>query len=219
MPRPPIVDTSQPPIGTIQARLEEELEEVPDRRGKPLPGRPIRAGPHGGVELTRTGEIDEPATACSCADERAATVDAAIEMFPAHGRDAWRGWTAELAALIGDLAGGPVHVLLLTQQGTERHVEVVVGHGSVRVEASSNAHLRGDRLSADDERRLAALGYHRPDRTTPRWWIEEAVGLPEQVAELVAHTLIAIFGFDAAAPLGVDRFGADRPCRSCSWAA
>jgi hypothetical protein len=171
------------------------------------------------VDATITGDPGERVIACSCDNERAATVDAAIEMLPAHGRDAWRGWTLALAALLDDLSGGPVHVLLLTQAGRERYVEVVIGHGSVRVEASSNAHLRRDRLSAEDERRLAALGYHRPERTTTRWWLEEAVGLPEQVAELVAHTLVAILGFDAGAPLGVDRFGADRPCRSCSWAA
>jgi hypothetical protein len=165
------------------------------------------------------GAIEERASICSCELERARTVDAELELAPELGRQEWRGWTRALAELLRDLADGPVHVLILTQPACERYVQVVVGHGEARVEASSNAHLRGDRLFAHDERRLASLGYRRPDAASPYWTLEEPVGLPEQLAELVAHTLVGIFGLDATSPLHVGRFGADRPCRTCSWAA
>jgi T3SS (YopN, CesT) and YbjN peptide-binding chaperone 3 len=171
------------------------------------------------VVRNAVGVIEERASTCSCELERARTVDAELELLPELGRHEWRGWTRALSELLGGLADGPVHVLILTQPVSERYVQLVVGHGTARVEASSNAHLRGDRLSAHDERRLASLGYRRPDAASPYWALEEAVGLPEQLAELVAHTLVGIFGFDATSPLAVGRFGADRPCRSCTWAA
>ena len=172
-----------------------------------------------GAVDTTVAPIDEAASACSCAVERARTVDAELELHPERGRDEWRGWTRELASLLRDLAEGPVHLVLLTQPGHEQHVQVIVGHGEARIEASSNAQLRRERLSGDDERRLASLGYRRPGLGSPSWSLEEPIGLPEQLAELVAHTLVGIFGFDPAAVLGVDRVGATRPCRTCAWAA
>jgi hypothetical protein len=159
-----------------------------------------------------------PSAACSCEHDRALTQDAELVLAPDARR--WRSWTVGLEELLGELASGPAHALILSQPSSARWLEVRVGHGELRVEVPSNAVLQGDaRLRDDDERRLRALGFRRPELGRTTWRLEEPIALVARSTELVAHVLVTFVGLDASQPLVVDRFGADRPCRACSAAA
>jgi hypothetical protein len=163
--------------------------------------------------------VAEPRSAvCSCEHDRALTQDAELVLEP--DARAWRGWTGGLEALLAGLADGPAHSLILTQPRHARWVELLVGHGQLRVDVSSNTTLRGDdRLSAEEEHRLARLRFQRPAVGRTTWRLEEPIALVARSTELVSHVLVAILGLDARAPLHVDRFGADHPCAACTTAA
>ena len=70
---------------------------------------------------------------------------------------------------------------------------------------------------AEEEEALPGETGAEPGQLHAAWRLEEAIGLPERATELVAHVLVDVLGLDPQAPLAVDRFGADRPCRACAW--
>ncbi len=161
---------------------------------------------------------------CTCRAERPLTAERTFELAPDAG-GGWSSWARALTRLLTSLASKPTHHLVITQDPNERYVQLAIGHGNVRVEATSNTYLTGEfRLSPAEEDCLRAVGFRSPwaeveheyDRLQ-NWWLVEPIGLPVLIAELVTHTLISISGFDARHPVTITMFGADHPCKECSW--
>jgi type III secretion system-like peptide-binding chaperone len=71
--------------------------------------------------------------------------------------------------------------------------------------ASQGNSCQANRLDADDERELARLGWHAPDRRSPNWYRELDVrrGPAALAAELLVRTLAEVHGTKAGTPITV----------------
>jgi hypothetical protein len=111
-------------------------------------------------------------------------------------------WTISLGALHRDLVGlidlpvsSPGRWILILDAGRPggRYVQLLVCEdGSIVAEASSNDFLEGpDRLSAEEEAALSAIGWNEPCLPgKPNWWSVQATIRPDakEVARLVLDT-------------------------------
>jgi hypothetical protein len=177
---------------------------------------------HNGVVIDFATDLPTDST-CTCEADRVLTADRTFEIAPDAG-GGWTSWARALTRLFTSLAARPTHCLVITQEPNQRYVQLAIGHGNVRLEASSNTYLTGDfRLSPADEERLLRVGFRSPwdevehEYARPKnWWLEEPIGHPIWITELVTHTLISIMAFDSRYPATITMFGADTPCKACS---
>ena len=148
-----------------------------------------------------------------------------FEVVPADG-GGWSMWSAALLRLLRRVGYGPTRVIIITQPLlTDRYVQTLVGHGIAQAEVGSNVYLMGDsRLSANQEELLALLGWQAPisDVDVPggmpaNWTLPLVRGDWQHLTEMFASTMIGILGFSEHLPVEVMAFGADNPCRDCSW--
>jgi hypothetical protein len=156
-----------------------------------------------------------------CAAERTRTLDRIFDVAPDAG-GGWTAWALAFGRLLDRLADEATHCVVITQEPNERYAQLMLGHGRVHIEASSNEYLTGDfRLSRAEENELRTLGFSPPDEVIDgfpvNWWIERPFTTGSLVAELVATTLVAVMAFDGREPVHVNVFGADHPCVSCAW--
>jgi hypothetical protein len=164
--------------------------------------------------------VDHPACTCELARER--TIERHFEIAPAAGGGTV-AWAIAFGRLLMRLLALPTHCVVITQEPNQRYVQLILGDGHARVEASSNHYLDGDfRLGASEERHLRALGFNPPeeldDEGWPRnWWFASDHADPAQIADVLAHTAIAVMCFDERVPITINVFGADNPCETCSW--
>jgi hypothetical protein len=144
---------------------------------------------------------------------------------PADG-GGWMQWSAALLRLLERTGNEPTRALIIEQPGrTQRYVQMLFGHGTAHVEASSNVYLEGSsRLSGVEERLLSLLGWTAPQSTVDRtdempanWMLPLAHGDWVNVVETITATIVGIFGFSEQLPVEMFVFLADRPCNSCSW--
>lgn len=140
----------------------------------------------------------------------------------------WIQWSAALLRLLERTGHEPTRALLIEQPTrTERYVQLLVGHGTAHVEASSNVYLSGSsRLSGVEERLLSLLGWTDPFSTTghpdeqpTNWALPLAHGDWANVVETITATIVGILGFSEQLPVTMTLFLADHPCRTCSWGA
>jgi hypothetical protein len=113
---------------------------------------------------------------CHCPIEREVTRDRRFDIAPDAG-GGWPAWSQAMGRLLDQLAGGPTHFVVITQEPNHRYVQLMVGHRRVHIEASSNAYLRGDfRLSPSEEELLQTLGFRPPEESfdgfPDNWWVE-----------------------------------------------
>jgi len=148
-----------------------------------------------------------------------------FEVVPADG-GGWSMWSAALLRLLQRVGYEPTRVIIITQPLlTDRYVQVLVGHGIAQAEVGSNVYLMGEsRLSADQEELLALLGWQAPisEVDVPggmpaNWTLPRVHGDWQHLTEMFASTMIGILGFSEHLPVEVRAFGADSPCRDCSW--
>jgi T3SS (YopN, CesT) and YbjN peptide-binding chaperone 3 len=170
-----------------------------------------------------TDTITEPSGTCRCAVEATRTTSRTYSVAPADG-GGWPAWTAAFTRLLGRLAVGPTHCVVVTQEPNQRYVQMMLGHGHAHLEASSNAYLVGDfRLAESDEAALADLGFLHPDDLADdsglpeNWWIDHDVADPTHIAQLLTATVRNVMAFDEHWPVTIDVFGADSPCEVCFW--
>jgi hypothetical protein len=148
-----------------------------------------------------------------------------FDVVPADG-GGWSMWSAALLRLLQRVGHEPTRAIIITQPLlTERYVQVLVGHGIAHAEVGSNVYLTGpSRLSADQEELLALLGWQPPasDVDDPgampaNWTLPLVHGDWTYLTEMFASTMIGILGFSEHLPVELHAFGADHPCRECSW--
>ena len=148
-----------------------------------------------------------------------------FEVVPADG-GGWSMWSAALLRLLQRVGHEPTRAIIITQSLlTDRYVQVLVGHGIARAEVGSNVYLTGaSRLSVDQEELLALLGWRAPvsDVDVPggmpaNWTLPLVHGDWQHLTEMFASTMIGILGYSEHLPVEVHAFGADNPCRDCSW--
>ena len=122
-------------------------------------------------------------------------------------------WTMTLGALHRDLVGlidllvsSPGRWILILCVGPHkygRYVQLLVHEdGSILAEACSNNYLEGsDRLSAEEETELSAIGWNEPrPPDKPNWWAAWATIHPDtrDVAHLLLGTLEAVYALRGA---------------------
>lgn len=135
----------------------------------------------------------------------------------------WVQWSALLLQLLHDIGNEPTRVVIIEQpHRNDRYVQMLVGHGFARVEASSNQFLQGtSRLSGVDERLLTLLGWQAPNtaaRTpSPNWTLPLVEADWQNLVETITATVVGIFGFSEQLPVQWSIFAADHPCHDCSW--
>ena len=149
-----------------------------------------------------------------------------FDVVPADG-GGWSMWSAALLRLLRRVGSEPTRVIIITQSLlTDRYVQVLIGHGVARAEVGSNVYLTGEsRLSPDQEELLTLLGWQAPvsDVDIPggkpaNWTLPLVHRDWQHLAEMFASAIIGILGFSEHLPVEVHSFGADHPCRDCSWA-
>jgi len=148
-----------------------------------------------------------------------------FEVVPAGG-GGWPMWSAALLRLLQRVGHEPTRVIIITQSLlTQRYMQALVGHGLAHTEVSSNVYLEGEsRLSVDQEELLSLLGWQEPildyevrgDRPA-NWTLPLVHGDWRYLTEMFASTMIGILGFSEHLPVELLAFGADHPCRDCSW--
>lgn len=160
---------------------------------------------------------------CRCAEERPLTRRQEFDIAPAPG-GGWLVWSHALARLLARLSVQPAHCVVITQDPNQRYVQLIIGHGHARVEASSNTYLEGDfRLGPTEEAQLRLLGFKSPDELDDdhpgpyNWWFNEDSVDPFDVAELLSRMMMSITAFDSRWPIHIEVFGADSPCDACFW--
>lgn len=168
--------------------------------------------------------MTEASSACDCLAERSRTETVTYSLAPRAG-GGWAAWGAALTALIVRLTAAPTHCAIIDQRPNERYLQLMLGHGHARLEASGNGYLTGDfRLGESEERVLAGLGFRRPstadseDDLPENWSIDQPAADPAQLAQLVTATASSVMAFDNRWPITIDVFGADAPCEACCWA-
>jgi hypothetical protein len=148
-----------------------------------------------------------------------------FEVVPADG-GGWSMWSAALLRLLQRVGQEPTRVIIITQLLlNDRYVQALIGHGIAHSEVGSNVYLTGEsRLSADQEELLALLGWRAPvsDVDVPggmpaNWTLPLVRGDWQHLTEMFAGTMIGVLGFSELLPVEVRSFGADNPCRDCSW--
>ncbi len=148
-----------------------------------------------------------------------------FDVAPADG-GGWSMWSAALLRLLRRVGSEPTRVIIITQPLlNDRYVQVLIGHGIAHAEVGSNVYLMGDsRLSADQEELLTLLGWQPPtsdvddsDDMPANWTLPLVRGDWGHLTEMFASTIIGILGFSEHLPVEVHSFGADHPCRDCSW--
>lgn len=166
---------------------------------------------------------------CHCLTDAHETYAATFDVAPGAG-GGWVAWGVALARLLANLVARPTHCVVITQEPDQRYAQMMVGHGRAVVEVSSNHYLFGDfALSAAECAHLELLGFEPPgdpDRAEEtgehgpwNWRLELDPADGRQLADLVVHVLVAVVGFSDRHPISVQVFGADHPCRPCSWGA
>jgi hypothetical protein len=106
----------------------------------------------------------------------------------------------DLVALIDLLVSSPGRwIFFLEPSGSDRYLQMVVYEdGSIFAEAVANDFLEGpDRLSAEQETELSAIGWSEPClRGNSNWWAVEATIYPDtsKLARLVLGTLESVYG-------------------------
>ena len=138
----------------------------------------------------------------------------------------WPAWSAALLRLFVRIGDQPTQVVIVEQpELTDRYVQVLIGHGLAHAEASSNVYLEGaSRLSVEQEELLVVLGWlppdaehDDPDEMPANWHLPLVRGDWQHLVEIFVATIAGVFAFDEHAPIQVHSFGADNPCRACSW--
>jgi len=191
--------------------------------------------------------IEHPGDVCTCHVDTERTQHGTFDVAPAAG-GGWGAWNVASRRLVERLAPDATHCVVITQDPNQRYVQFLIGHGRIRLEVSSNHYLQGDfRLSGSEERYLADLGFTLDDdepldtsedetaegetaegeivdRTWdhtrfPRNWHLTGPVDPARTAAIVTHLLEELGGFDPRWPITVAQFGADHPCRACTWPA
>lgn len=148
-----------------------------------------------------------------------------FDVVPADG-GGWSMWSAALLRLLRRVGSEPTRVIIITQTLlTDRYVQVLVGHGIAHAEVGSNVYLTGEsRLSTDQEELLTLLGWQAPVSDVDvsggmpaNWTLPLVHGDWQHLTEIFASTMIGILGFSEHVPVELRAFGADNPCRDCSW--
>ena len=138
----------------------------------------------------------------------------------------WEMWSAALLRLLRRIGHQPTRAIIISQPVVnDRYVQALIGHGVAHVEVGSNVYLTGgSRLSADHEELLSLLGWLRPESDTDasaempaNWHLRLVDGDWRYVAEMLVSTMVGTLGFVEQLPVQVRSFGADSPCRECSW--
>ena len=183
---------------------------------------------HNGV-VTNSVSVPPTGSTCTCGFERDGAAPRTFEVAPDSG-GGWTSWAVALGRLLTRLVDRPTQYVVITQEHNQRYVQLALGHGNVRVEATSNIYLKGDfRLSAAEEERLGALGFRSPwddveleDAEPENWWFEElSVGgdaRPVLIAERVVSTMTTVSAFDSRYPVTITMFGHDDACKESAWA-
>lgn len=159
---------------------------------------------------------------CTCELDRERTVTRCFEVAPASGGGT-AAWATAFGRLVSRLAALPTHCVVVTQHPNQRYVQLLVGHGRVHAEASSNRFLEGDfRLGPSEGEYLRILGFTAPsDAADPEgpcnWVFDRPAADPISVADVLAHTMVAVMCFDERHPVTIEVFGAAEPCEVCSW--
>ena len=132
--------------------------------------------------------MTETTSACNCLAERSRTETVTYSIAPRAG-GGWAAWGAALTALLVRLTAAPTHCAIIDQRPNERYLQLMLGHGHARIEASGNGYLTGDfRLGESEERVLAGLGFRRPSTADPdddfpeNWWIDQPTADPAHLA-------------------------------------
>jgi hypothetical protein len=145
------------------------------------------------------------------------------ELAPAAG-GGWHEWAAALVRLLRRVGGEPARALIITQDPvTQRYVQMQIGHGVARVEASSNAYLLGRScLSDDEEELLNRIGWRapvsevdQPDEYPSNWTLPRVCGCWDDLTEVILATIVGVFGFIDSVPVKVQAFQLERACRDC----
>jgi hypothetical protein len=106
----------------------------------------------------------------------------------------------DLVALIDLLVSSPGRwIFILEPGGSDRYLQMLVYEdGSIFAEAVSNNFLEGpDRLSAEEETELSAIGWSPPRLPDqPNWWSVQPTIYPDtsELARLVLGTLESVYG-------------------------
>lgn len=150
---------------------------------------------------------------------------------PADG-GGWQPWSAALLRLLERIGHQPTQVMIISQPLlNDRYVQTLIGHGFAYAEVGSNVFLTGkSRLSADHEELLTLLGWLSPDSDTDtgpdapgemlaNWRLPLVDGDWLSLVEMFVGTMVGILGFAEQLPVEVRSFGAENPCRECSWPA
>lgn len=174
----------------------------------------------------RTAHETHEADCAECRHLRLEADDAhAFEVVPADG-GGWRMWSKALLRLVRRMGDQPTQAIVISQEPfTQRYVQAIIGHGIARVQASSNVYLTGmHRLTAEHEQVLALLGWlpptadaDDPDEYPANWSLPLVYRTWDDMVEVIAATLIGVFGFTEHLPVSVITFGCVHPCRTCSW--
>lgn len=144
---------------------------------------------------------------------------------PAEG-GGWPMWSAALLRLLQRIGPQPTQAIIIGQPLlNDRYVQTLVGHGIAHAEVGSNVYLTGESmLSADHEELLTLLGWLNPESGTDtpgempaNWRLPLVDGDWPYLVEMLVRTMVGILGFVAQLPVEVKSFGADNPCRECSW--
>ena len=110
----------------------------------------------------------------------------------------------DLVALIDLLVSSPGRWIFILEPGeSDRYLQMLVYEdGSIFAEAVSNNFLEGpDRLSAEEETELSAIGWNEPHLPSrPNWWSVQATIYPDtsRLAGLVLGTLESVYGLCSA---------------------
>lgn len=169
---------------------------------------------------------DTATRSCSCDALADRLQRATFDVAPGAG-GGWEAWRVALGRLIARLGAGPTHCVVITQDPNQRYVQLLLGHGRVHAEVSSNHYLMGDfRLSPAEEGHLRRLGFdidadHDHDERFPHNWFRRDdlrdSGDASVNAAMMVHLVEVIALFDERRAIRVDVFGADRPCEACTW--
>lgn len=161
---------------------------------------------------------------CACDLDREFTGAAAfVDPLDGHG---WFGWGFALGELFRRLLAGPTHVVIVDQpQRNGRYVQLLVGHGSARIEVAGNEYLEGDDVLDDDAHRfLRAIDFRPPPdggdddadgAEHHNWWRVDSEPTAWELAQLVVDIARAGLEFVDDVPIHLRFFGAESPCVRC----
>jgi hypothetical protein len=152
--------------------------------------------------------------------------DALYELTP-DTSGGWVQWSSAILRLVRRLGDQATHIVTIEQRSrTGRSLQLTIGHGVARLEASGNAHLTGSsRLTGVDERLLTLLGWTapaqgghgHPSEPSQNWTMPLDHGDWAGLVENITATIVGIFRFSGQIPVSVQVAQASRPCGSCSW--